>query len=750
MAENYTMAPSSGPPLNGGGVRRISRSGMKIKVGTWNVRSLFEAGKTANVIMEMTRLGVGLLGISEMRWPNSGSCLVEKHMVYYSGEDSNHHRNGVGFVVSNDLSKSITDFVPVSDRVALLRINAIPMDINVIQVYAPTTNATDQQVEEFYADLNTVLRQTKKNEMVIVMGDFNAKVGKGNDGKMVGSYGLGERNDRGDRLVQFCQEEELILANTFFQLPPRRLYTWKSPADTSEHRVRNQIDFIAINERFKNSIKAARTYPGADVPSDHNLLVAVIRFRPKKLIKKKRDTAIDIRKLNDACVQQEARQLLEEKLETIRKVDPEGQEELWIHFRQAVTDVANEKLKKTITESRKAWMTEEILLKMGKRRQYKNSNIQKYKDLQREIRRDIRAAKERKLAEVCSEIEALEAKHDSFGVHKKIKETSGIYRSRQAQFLVDSQGQIQMDVAGKLRVWKEYIEKLFHDTRPQNYELPEAVSGPSITKAEVEKALARMKSGKAAGPDAVQIEIIKLINEDHMDILVTLLNDIYETGNIPSDWLVSTFITIPKKGRTKKCEDYRTISLMSHVLKLFLKIIHERLYRKLEENIGDTQFGFRSGFGTREALFTLQVLIQRCRDVNKDVYACFIDLEKAFDKIKHEKMMTILQTTGVDDKDIRIIANLYWRQKAAVRVENQLTPEIEILRGVRQGCVLSPLLFNLYSEKLFQETIYDCEDGVSVNGITINNIRYADDTVLLADTSEGLQNLLDRIMDAGE
>lgn len=188
---------------------------------------------------------------------------------------------------------------------------------------------------------------------------------------------------------------------------------------------------------------------------------------------------------------------------------------------------------------------------------------------------------------------------------------------------------------------------------------------------------------------------------------------------------------------------------MSHALKLFLKIIHERIYRKLEERIGHTQFGFTSGLGTREGLFSVQVLIQRCRDINKTVYACFIDFEKAFDKVKHQKMLDILKNTGLDDKDIRIIANLYWKQKANVRIEECHSDEIEICRGLRQGCILSPLLFNIYSEELFKETLEEATDGIKVNGVVINNIRYADDTLLVADTPDGLQRLLNRVAEAG-
>lgn len=294
-------------------------------------------------------------------------------------------------------------------------------------------------------------------------------------------------------------------------------------------------------------------------------------------------------------------------------------------------------------------------------------------------------------------------------------------------------------------VWRKYIEQLFDDDRPEATEW-ECVTGPSIMEEEVRTAIKDLKMGKTPGPDNTEAEFLKLINDENIKWLTSMLNRVYDSGDIPTQWLRAEFITLPKKPSAKVCGEYRTICLMSHLLKLFLKILQRRIYGLCEENIFVTQFWFRDAVGTREALFCVQVLFQRCRDMNVDVYACFIDYRKAFDRVQHHKMVEILKDLGLDDKDLRIIVNLYWNQSACVNVEGERTDEVKIRRGVRQGCVLSPLLFNVYSERIFREALEGAEMGIMVNGERLNNIRYADDTVMFADNPRGLQALMDRVI----
>src|SRR5574341_732128 len=135
-----------------------------------------------------------------------------------------------------------------------------PLNITVIQAYAPTSNTEEAEVERFYEDLQDLLKLTLKKDVLFIRGDWNAKVASQETPGVTGKLGLGIRNEAGQRLIEFCQENSLIIANTLFQQHKRRLYTWTSPA--GQHR--NPIDYVLCSQRWRSSIQPAKKRAGAD------------------------------------------------------------------------------------------------------------------------------------------------------------------------------------------------------------------------------------------------------------------------------------------------------------------------------------------------------------------------------------------------------------------------------------------------------------------------------------------------------
>jgi hypothetical protein len=285
---------------------------------------------------------------------------------------------------------------------------------------------------------------------------------------------------------------------------------------------------------------------------------------------------------------------------------------------------------------------------------------------------------------------------------------------------------------------------LYSDERSENRIIKNNFEGPPILKDEVRNAIKQMKTGKAVGPDQISMEAIVALEEFGVDIVTNFLNEIYKTGNIPKEMSQSIFIALPKKPGAIDCEMHRTISLMSHMTKLLLRILMKRTRNKIRPEINDSQCGFVEGKGTTNAIYILRTLIERSLEVNKDLYLCFIDYTKAFDKVRHDKIIDILEKLEIDGNDLTIIKNLYWEQTAAVNVNNERSNFKHIKRGVRQGCVLSPDLFSLYSEIIMRHL--DEEPGVYIGGTNCNNLRYADDTILMAENENELQHLINIVV----
>ena len=144
-----------------------------------------------------------------------------------------------------------------------------PFNITVIQVYAPTSNAEETEVEWFYEDLQDLLELTPKKDVLFIIGDWNAKVGSQETPRVTGRFGLGMRNEAGQRLIEFCQENALVIANTLFQQHKTRLYTQTSP--DGQHR--NQIDYILCSQRWRSSIQSTKTRLGLTVAQIMNSLL---------------------------------------------------------------------------------------------------------------------------------------------------------------------------------------------------------------------------------------------------------------------------------------------------------------------------------------------------------------------------------------------------------------------------------------------------------------------------------------------
>jgi exonuclease III len=246
---------------------------------------MFETGKTAQVAAEMRNYNISILGISESRWTDSGQKrLATGEILLFSGhkQENAPHTQGVAFMLSKAAQKALIGWEAHGPRLitASFKTKKKRINMNIVQCYAPTNDSDKDAKEDFYSRLQTIIQSYSGRDITIVMGDFNAKIGRDNTGyeEVMGQQGLGEMNENGERFADLCAANNLVIGGSVFS--HRRIHkaTWISPDLSTE----NQIDHICIAKKFRRSLQDVRVRRGADVASDHHLLVARIKLKLRK------------------------------------------------------------------------------------------------------------------------------------------------------------------------------------------------------------------------------------------------------------------------------------------------------------------------------------------------------------------------------------------------------------------------------------------------------------------------------------
>ena len=182
-----------------------------------------------------------------------------------------------------------------------------------------------------------------------------------------------------------------------------------------------------------------------------------------------------------------------------------------------------------------------------------------------------------------------------------------------------------------------------------------------------------------------------------------------------------------------------------------LKILQARLQQYVNCELPDVQAGFRKGRGTSDQIANIYWIIKKAKEFQKDIYFCFIDYAKVFDCVDHNKLWKILNEMGIPDHITCLLQNLYAGQEATVRTVHGTTGWFQIEKGVRQVCILSPCLFIFYAEYIMQNAELDeAQAGIKISRRNINNLRYVDDTTLVAESKEELKSFLMKVKEESE
>ena len=409
----------------------------------------------------------------------------------------------------------------------------------------------------------------------------------------------------------------------------------------------------------------------------------------------------------------------------------------------------NKDVEKVVKEKRNLF---EVSLQSGKREDW-----EKYREKRQEVKRVIKEAKK------AADERWGERMSEKFEERKKVfwKEVKRVRRGEEKREVrvKDERGEILVENVQVKRRWAEYFEGLLNVTEEREAEIAAVGGGRrmptmnemdgEIEREEVERAISRMKGGKAPGMDGIAAECIKNGGVAVVEWLVRLFNVCFVLRMAPLDWRSACIVPLYKgKGDVCECGCYRGISLLAVVGKLYGRVLIERVIEMTESAVGEEQCGFRRGRGCVDQIFSVRQICEKFRSKGSEVFMAFMDLEKAYDRIDRDALWKVMGIYGIGGKLLSAVKSFYIESRACVRVGDEESEWFAVEVGLRQGCVMSPWLFNIFIDGVVREVrARTLGRGVGMVGergeeLQVNQLLFADDTVLMADSEEKLRRVV--------
>ena len=747
------------------------------------------ARRSALVAQELSRYGVDIAALSETRLAGEGSLteIEGGYTFFWKGLPNTERRiYGVGFAIKSSLAQQLeVSPVGVSERLMKLRLPLVEgRHITIFSCYAPTLLASDEDKDLFYEMVDAELQRVPIHDKLLLLGDFNARVGTDHvawEGVM-GRHGIGKVNSNGHRLLSFCSQNELLITNTIFDLKDIYKGTWMHPRS----KIYHMLDYVLLRKRDRQDIKITRVMRGAECWSDHLMVrsVLALRIRPPA----RRGPAR--RKLNCAILAAEDNRIslaaaVEDRLllsaptqtSTVNLI-----EDSWKHISGNLTAAAEEVL--GFTRRKNAdWFDENIgqiqsLLdeKYKAHAAFKNNPSstclnQRWKDAKSTCQRELRAMENEWWIAKSQEIQRYADAGDQQNFYSALREVYGPSDRSLAPVRSAEGDRLLVNKKDILERWREHYSTLLNTNNPSDPSQLDALPGiPEVSSMEVPPtldelllAINSLKNNKSPGTDGIPGEVLKYGGATLHHRLHQLISAVWEAEEVPQQWKDSRIISIyKKKGDRATCGNSRGISLLSVAGKVLAKILLARLNKSIVDKVcPESQCGFRRERSTVDMIFVARQLQEKCREQNRDMCMAFIDLTKAFDTIDRNLLWSVMRKFGCPRKFVAIVRTFHSNMKASVMIGGDETDNFPVNVGVKQGCVMAPVIFNLYMAAvttLFRQRS-PIEQGIGLtyrlDGSVFNltrlqartktsrdhvvELQYADDSMLVAHSPEELQ-----------
>lgn len=744
-------------------------------IGAWNVRTLLDLGKYEQAEREMLQANIQIMCISETKWRGLGehTSSTGKTCMLYSGEDEHQtgpRIGGVGIMLTTGAKHSLISWAPISKRLISARFRSRVRNITIIHCYAPTEDAEEEAKLNFYTQLSNAYDSAPKADIKIVIGDLNAKVGTENVGleRVMGRHGMGTRNNNGEMLVDFCNERQLTIGGTLFPHKTCHKVTWVSP----NGQVQNQIDHCIIQQRWRKSLCDVRNRRSADIGSDHHLVVASLQLRTaavqRRLLNQTRIPKFDVNGLKDPSTCRNFVNKLRDRTATSNNLISIN--DRWDHIKKAFIDTGLENVPSAMRRRGDQWMSQASWDLIDRRKQLKNNINHQQHQHQRDIlrtqyqeahkltQRSVRRDRRKHMEDLAKKAETAAARNDAAELYKITRQISG-RKNRAQKPIADENGKLLVTMEDQLRRWREHFCKLLNDqfveqstpVSPQNRRSFRGIDTGNPTVQEIKSAISSLKNNKAAGIDGIPAEFLKADPDTTASILLPLFQAIWEEEIYPSDWKEGVIAKIPKKGSLTNCNNWRGISLLSVFSKLMARIVLERIKERINSTLKKHQTGFRSGHSCVDNINTLRIIIEQSTELNSPLHLMFVDFEKAFDRVKQEYIWKSLNRRGIPEKIVAIIKASYENARSYVLHCGQLTEPFEVQQGVRQGCILSPILFLTVVDDVMTTAVGENErNGIQWHTFKrLSHLDYADDVCLMAHSSSALNEMCQALHNNG-
>ena len=577
----------------------------------------------------------------------------------------------------------------------------------------------------------------------------------------MGRHGVGTINENGELLAHFCAANHLVVGGTLFPHKTRHKVTWVSP----DHQTENQIDHVMVKQRFRSSLQDVRARRGADIGSDHHLVVAKIKIRLSSR-KKHQNPRVryDVRKLKNQEEKQAFQIKLQNRFELLQTNENDTVEQIWGGIKQAIISTCDDVLGRPPIK-RRPWISDNTWqmveerkkakqnVNQAKTRQQKQTAAATYTIKANEVKKRLRADKRHYVNTIAEQAEEAAGKGDLKTLYATTRLLSGRHTNSNRP-VRDKEGKLLTSIEEQLQRWCEHFKDVLNRPPPENRpqlspkEKPLDINIKNVTKTEIRKALKSLKNGKAAGTDNIPAEVLKEGGSSIVDQLHYLLNQIWTTEEIPTEWKKGLLVKLPKKGDLSQCGKWRGITLLSIPSKVLTKIILERMKDALDLTLREEQAGFRKERSCTDQIATLRVIVEQTIEWQTPLYVCFVDFEKAFDSIDRQTIWNILLHYGVPVKIVNIIRKLYEGFFCKVIHNGRLSDEFEISSGVRQGCLLSPLLFLVVLDWVTRTAYANSGKGIQWTlEKKLEDLEFADDLALLSHRLQDMQDKITALVD---